>query len=304
MTPANVLILCPVLKSVLEAGLPQDEETLRAIAAAHGEASPESLAVLLAGADGSDAAVARALLLYPSDRVKIALEPDIERAACSPDEARRTAEVLAGSAGRSVAVFPDGSRLDIALTPDDARAFALRLRLERNPARALRDILDKRFDPGLAARLKVILRHAPVAPDDAGVAFLGALLSGTRAEGDTLAALAAFAPRFWEGLAPEESAEQGLARRYRTLVGQLKQAERQRDALDQSSFEIMISQGARLPYLHEDSLRAELVLLNLTARALGLTSAGALSEIIDRDLGASEDAEGLIARLGGLNDVF
>jgi hypothetical protein len=303
MTHENVHALCPFLQEVLEAGLPQDEGTLRAIAAASGQADPDSLAKLLADSESSDAAVARALLLYPSDGLKITLEPRLERASCSPDDARLAAEILAGSAGRSVVLFPDGSRLDVPLAPEDARTFVRRLRLERNPPHVLRDILDTRFDPNLASRLKVILRHAPVTPDEKGVAFMGALLAGTSAVGDALADLTAFALRFWEGLTPEETPEQGLARRYRTLVAQIKQAERLRDALDKSSFEIMISQGARLPHLHEESLRGELVLLNLIARALGLTSAGATSDIIDRDLGASEDAEGLIARFGGL-DVF
>jgi len=304
MTSARLQALCSAIQDILEAGLPQDEGTLRAIAAASGRADPESLAGLLADPESSDATVAKALLLYPSDEIKTALEPAIERAACSPDDTRLAAEILAESAGRAAAVLPDGSRLDVALTPDDVRTFVRRLRPERNPAKVLRDILDARFDPNRAARLKVILRHAPVALDDRGVAFMGALLAGTSAAGDALIDLTAFAPRFWEGLAPGETPEQGLARRYRTLVGQIKQAERLHDALDKSSFEIMISQGARLPHLHEESLRRELALLNLTARALGMTGAGARSDIIDRDLGASEDAESLIGRLGGLEDMF
>jgi hypothetical protein len=304
MTPARIEALCSRLREVLAAGLPQDEPTLRAIAAASGAAGPGKLAWLLADPDNADAAVAKALLLYPADAIKAALEPHVERAACSPDEARLAAELLAGSAGHAVAVLPDGSRLDLALDPDDARSFASRLRLERNPAPALREIAEARFAPDLSWRLKVVLRNAPVSLDGAGVAFMRALLAGTSAGGDTLLELAAFALRFWEGLAPRESAEQGLARRYRTLAAQLKQAERLRDALEKSSFEILISQGARLPHLHEDTLRRELTLLNLAARALGLAGAGALGDIIDRDLGASEDAAGLIVRLGGLEDIF
>ncbi|MBF0482491.1 MAG: hypothetical protein HQK81_14390 [Desulfovibrionaceae bacterium] len=304
MTPENVAALRRRIQDVLEAGLPQDEQTVRAINASCDPIIPIGPIGLAADPGGGDEAVARALLLYPAEETKIALEPDLERAACSPDDARLTAELLCRSASRAAAVFPDGSRLDLALEPEDARTFVRRLRPECNPPGVLREILDTRFDPGMATRLKVVLRHAPVALGEAGAGFMRSLLAGTRATDGALVELTVFALRFWEGLAPVQTPEQGLARRWRTLAAQLKQAERQHDALDQSSFEIMISQGARLPHLHEESLRRELALLTLIARAIGLGGAGALSGGVDRDLGASEDAEGLIARLCGLDDVL
>jgi hypothetical protein len=299
-----VTTLCRAIQDALESGLPQDAATLAAIAAATGLDSPGALGALLADRDDPEAAVARALLLFPGDAVKTALEPLLAATACSAADAREAAGLLAATGRRALIVFPDGSRLELALAPEDAATFAARLRLENTLPQALGEAVRSRCEPHLALRVAVLLRHAPTPLTGPTCEFVAAALLGAAAEGEILAELAAYAVRFAGGLAPGEPPAQALGRRYRTVAGQIKQAQRLAHALTQSSFEVMISQGARLPHLHEEDLRRELVLLNLCARAFGLSGAGACSEVIDRDLGDGLDAEDIIERFGGLDGFF
>ena len=310
----------------LEAGLAQDGAVHDFMESAFGSSGPRALAAILGQGDTADAFTLRALLLAPGPDLLTGLEPALEAARCTPDEALAVAEHLAGTCRETWVILPDEAQPDtvppgearsgslppaavpvaMALEPEDVRAFVRGLRLDRTAPPELGALVDARFPLEEALALKVLLRHCRLAWPPGRLGFLATLLnrleSGEPAgEGRDARAVLAWALRFLDSAGPQAPAGPALARRYRDLRAQLARAEQFERMLARSSYEIMMSQGLRSPLLHAGSLREELALLDRVCRAVLGRPAAFLDALTEADLGVYQDAEALLAALAGLD---
>jgi hypothetical protein len=209
MPGRSVRAAAAAILQALGDGLEADDSALHFILSTHGDASAAAIREALRDRDDPDAATLAGLLLFPGGKVLARLEPVLERAACSPDDAAEAARIVEaearfarvslpggesrkaapgrdhggsviGSGGERVegATAPDGERLEIALEPGDAVSFVARLRLTANPPRELAAIIDERFPADTAITLKVLLRHCRLAFTPMRRAFLAGLLAG------------------------------------------------------------------------------------------------------------------------------
>jgi len=280
----------------LAQGLPLDADSLAAILEALGETDPaRAFARLAADPETSEHAPLLAL----------AFSPGQGRLQGARELARRVANQVArrGAGGAPVALLPpDGSRLAPGLPAPElaarVEAFVRRLRPEATPPLELRRILAERFTGDRAARgldLAVALRNCRLEWSPGRVFFMAALLERAR-EQDDIAALAAWAVWFLALSGPDFDPRQALRERRQALVGQLRQAEAQEEALEGASFEVRMSQGQRSGYVHGPDLRAELALLD-RACALVLGVSGETLGAHVRDLGEAADPQELLRLL-------
>jgi len=294
----------------LAQGLPLDADSLAAILEALGETDPaRAFARLAADPETSEHAPLLALAFSPGQASRRALEPTLARAGLDADGARELARRVAnqvarrGAGGAPVALLPpDGSRLAPGLPAPELAArveeFVRRLRPEATPPLELRRILAERFTGDRAARgldLAVALRNCRLEWSPGRVFFMAALLERAR-EQDDIAALAAWAVWFLALSGPDFDPRQALRERRQALVGQLRQAEAQEEALEGASFEVRMSQGQRSGYVHGPDLRAELALLD-RACALVLGVSGETLGAHVRDLGEAADPQELLRLL-------
>ncbi|MGE4297849.1 MAG: hypothetical protein AB7E47_07460 [Desulfovibrionaceae bacterium] len=163
MQPDTPHALIAALATLLEQGLPQDAATAHCIESMCGTFEPETLARLVDDDGNAEAATIRELLLFPTQEAMRALEPVMEATRCTQDDAAAVCAALAAlpaaSGGHTSALFPDGTRLPLALTMGDLESFVARLRPTNHPPQELAAIIDARMPPDLAVELKVLLRH-------------------------------------------------------------------------------------------------------------------------------------------------
>jgi len=265
----------------------------------HGSDSPGSFRAVLADAGSAEADTLAGLLLFPAEAVRVALEPDLEACACTPGEARLLADRVAATVDAVPALLPGGHA--VLLEPDAAalRGFVARLRPEANPPRELAGVAQRRHAPPLAWRLKAALRAGPLVPTAARLFFLEALLDRMDAPNQEQQVLE-WALRFLEHLPEDVPPHQALAPRREELSMRLDQALDFRKALAGSSFEVISSQGVRMPHLHPQSLREEIALLDAVCLAVTGRPGWTLEGVARRDMGAVRDADSLLEALGRL----
>ncbi len=301
----------------LARGLSQDEETAAAVQGLFGTLDPAGLADILSRREESDGATLLAMLVFPDAAMKERLEPLFSRLACDQEEARAVGEAAANRVSRTEAIFPDGTRLALSLTPGDVREFTARLRLADNPPRVLAGLLAERPAPDcaecadsidsadVAARMLAALRHCRLSWTQPRLFFLSMLLrgldSGTGSAGDAADRMDAFtwALGYLDALSPDADPAAALSPWIRGLDDRLKTARRNRELMEKGNFETLMSQGVRLPHIHEESVLRELTLARLAARAVLGPEADGLARM-EEDLGAYEDPAALIAALGGI----
>lgn len=302
MTSGNLERVVRALLLALREGLPQDDSVLHYMASTHGDASPEAMEAVLADRDSPDAATLAGLLLFPSPALMERLEPLLEAAACTPEEARTAAEAVEEASGRTAALLPDGSRLAIALEPGEARTFVERLRLENTPPSELARILQKRSPAPAGWSLQATLRHSSLAWSPQRVSFLAALLGNMDLSGPKAPEVLAWALAYLGSLPEDAPAAEPLGARQAELTARLRRSLDFHAALAKTSYEIMMAQGARVSLPHPDLIREELALLDAVSRAVTGRPGWALAGMAEQDLGLVEDGESLIEALGRLGD--
>lgn len=306
---------------VLGDGLEADESALRFILSTHGDASAATILDVLRDRGDPDAATLAGLLLFPGEKVFARLEPVLERAACSPDDAAEAARIVDNEARAARVALPGGDHFEIALEPGDAASFVARLRLDANPPGELASIIDERFPADTAVTLKVLLRHCRLTFTPMRRAFLAALLAGldtgqtldagaeggavgqrldAQTEGGGTHAILAWSLSWLSALPPDAAPFDRLGGKYHELTTRLKRALDFHEMLTKSSFEVMLSQGVREPCLHPESIRGELALLNAACLAVTGRPAWTLAGLMEDDLGATSDPEDVIRALGGV----
>ncbi|WP_243359524.1 hypothetical protein [Fundidesulfovibrio terrae] len=309
MSGEHVPRLAQALARLLSKGLEQDASILEFAASTHGEGTAGGLRGILAEPDSPDATTLAGLLLFPSDAQLARLEPIIEEAACSPEEAARVADTVEDGCCAAAAILPGGECVSITLEPGQARAFVSRLRLAHTPPRLLARTVEDRFParedqagssapPGLTGwEIKSRLRHCRLDWTPDRTAFLAALLASATEEG--LLELLDWTVGYLSALPPDAPAMDRLGAKYFELTTLLRRARDFHDALAKSSFEIMMAQGARVSLPHPDQVRRELALLDAVCQAVTGRPSWTLSGMTETDLGAMEDGEEVIAALGG-----
>jgi hypothetical protein len=279
---------------VLERGLPQDAAVAHFIHSTYGDLSPSELSALLADRDDPQTASLVELLLFPGEAVALILEPALASARLDADGASALAEALAEAPPRAVAVMPDGSRLTVPLSPDDARHFVARLSPQRSLPEDAARLLAQRFSPDDALALAVTARQSGPDWTPAAKAFFRTL--ATRLDADAPKALDTlrFALRFLRGLAKDALPLPALAARRAQLAAQLRRARQQEEALAKSNYETLVMTGARLPYLHAPDIAHELALADAA-----LTAATGRppdeSSACNWDMGTIADVDGMLA---------
>ncbi|MBU1041038.1 MAG: hypothetical protein KKF77_08075 [Proteobacteria bacterium] len=318
--------LADKIKAVLTRGLAQDQATLDMVLVALGETEARTaLDLLAADPEASEHAALLALLLSPDTALRRELEPALCQAELDAAGAEALADLVAemlptgqGRGQGSVPILlPDGSRAELAATPDGLRAFVRRLRPEATAPAELRGIIARNIHardiharnnharpctPELGADLGVVLRHCRLAWTPGQVFFLGTLLERAEPSADDLPGLLAWAAGYLEDVGPEQELRRGLAARRHALQSQLRQAEFMEEALARGSYETLMSQGLRFAHVHGPDVRTQLAFLERAAKlALGLAGE-ALDGVSVRDLGQAEDAEELLRLLPGFED--
>lgn len=298
--PERVERLVAELARALEQGLPQGGGVLEYMRSTHGGDAIEDFQDMLARRDDPDAATLAGLLLTAPPGMQAMLEPELERAACSPGEARQAAAALEDRVKLARAVLPDGSVVEIALEPGDAATFLARLRPDRSPPARLAGLADQRFGPGRAGEVKAMLRQCRLEWSGQREFFTAALLAGL--DVSSLAALEALEWALtWLGtLDPEAPAAEMLGAKHLELTARLRRAADFHAALAKSSFEVMMAQGARVSLPHPDAVRGELALLDAVCLAVAGRPGWTLAGLSETDLGSVDDAESLVRALGGV----
>jgi hypothetical protein len=133
------------------------------------------------------------------------------------------------------------------------------------------------------------------------ICFLTALIKNIPTQGEALDILA-WAFTYLGSLTDGASALDSLGMRYAELTSRLRHSLDFHAALAKSSFEVMMSQGARVVLPHPDQIRGELALLDAVCLAVAGRPAWSLAGMAEVDIGLFEDGETMIAALGRLDD--
>ncbi|MHC1711523.1 MAG: hypothetical protein AB9872_05145 [Solidesulfovibrio sp.] len=286
--------LLRAILNVFETGLPQDAAVVHFIASTHGDLSATELTALLADRDDSQAASLVELVLFPGESVALTLEPALARARLDAAGVRPLADAVAGVAGRTVAVMPDGNRLPVALTPDDVRRFVARLEPGRNLPEEAARLLTERFGPAEALALAVTARQTGPDWSPAAASFFTSLLSRLDAKAPPAPDTIRFALRFLRSLPRNALPLPSLGARREQLATQLRRARQQEETLSGSNFETLSMTGMRLPYLHAPDIAKELALIDTVLVAV----TGRLPDNTAtrcRDMGTICDVDALMA---------
>ncbi|WP_243367835.1 hypothetical protein [Fundidesulfovibrio soli] len=297
--------LLPALAAVLtqlESGLPQDESVLRYAASTHADASPEALAALFALRDDPESSSLAELLLFPGEEVQRRLEPALEAARATPEQARELELALEDAVTRTWAILPGGQRLELPLEAGEAAQFVRRLRPEHTaPPEALAAV-ERRFPGEAGLEFKIMLRHCRLEWTPQRRAYVCAVLGGLEVSARNTADALAWTLRHLADADPQGSFVDGLGAAYAALEVNLKRARDFGRMLRTSSYEVMLSQGVRAPHLHEDGIRREMELVDMVCQAVAGRPAWTLAGLGQMDMGDMDDPEALMeafTRLGG-----
>lgn len=285
--------------AMLSGGIEQGEAVLAYMRTTHGGDSPEDFRAVLNEPDGPDARSLCALLLSPGENQLAGLEPGLEAAACSPEEALEVSRQMERAFDTAWAVLPGGERIALPLEPGDVAAMVSRLRLDSNPPAPASRVLGERYPPELAARIKSELRHSRIAWTDQRAFFLAALLGALDPALPGLEDVLAWTLVWLGSLPPDSVPAQRLGVKHGELTARLRRSQDFHAALSKSSFELMMAQGARVSLPHPDEVRRELGLLDTVCRAVTGRPCWALEGMTEVDLGQVEDEESLMRALGG-----
>ncbi|MHC1788719.1 hypothetical protein [Solidesulfovibrio sp.] len=287
--------LLAALLDILETGLSQDAAVAHFIGSTHGDLTPQALAALVADPDDPQAASLLELLLFPGPDTALALEDAMGQARLDARDAARLAEALADNATRAIAVMPDGTRLSLPLTREQAARFVSRLAPHRSLPDDLRRLLETRR-PADARALAVAARQTGPDWTPAAVSFCRTLLYRLSPEVPDAAEAIRYVLRFLATLPGASLPLPALMARRSQLVAQLRRAARQDEALANSNYETVIMAGNRLPYLHAPDIARELA--QADAVILAVTGRPAI------DTGASCQNMGVVADMKHLLRVF
>lgn len=290
------------VRALLESGLPQDEAVLRYAASTHADASPEALAALFANRGDPEASSLAELLLFPGEEAQRRLEPALEAARATPEQARELELALEERVTRTWALLPGGQRLELPLEPGEAALFVRRLRPEHTAPPEVLAAVERRFTAEAALEFKIMLRHCRLDWTPQRRAYVCAVLGGLEASARDTADALAWTLRHLAGADPQESFVDGLGAAYAALEANLKRARDFERLLRTSSYEVMMSQGVRAPHLHEEGIRREMELVDMICQAVAGRPAWTLAGLGQMDMGDMDDPEALMeafTRLGG-----
>jgi len=285
--------------ALIHGGIAQGEDVLAYMRSTHGGESPDDFKAVLSDPDGPDARSLCALLLSPGEAQLAGLEPGLEAAACSPGEALEVSRMMERAFDKAWAVLPCGERIALPLEPGDVAAMVSRLRLDNNPPAPAARVLDERYPPELAARIKSGLRHSRLGWTDQRIFFLAALLGALDPAQPGLDEALSWTLTWLGSLPPDAVPADRLGAKHGELTARLRRSADFHAALSKSSFELMMAQGARVCLPHPDEVRRELGLLDTVCRAVTGRPCWALEGVTEVDLGQVEDEESLMRALGG-----
>ncbi len=298
MLESEIRQTADALNRVLQEGLSQDEAVVHYLENVLGECDPERLAALAMDKDFDEREAVIDMLLYPGETLKRRLEPVLERAALAPADVPKLAGAVFEASSLVEAVFPDGSRLALRMTPEEAAVLVGRLRPADTPPPALAAALQD-APKETAAAAKVRLRHARLSWSRPRTRFMESLLRRLDHARDDFLDVVSWALAFLDAAPENEPPAVFLGPRRRELAAHLKSARRQEKALLSSNFETLLMQGARLPHLHPASLIREMEMLDACSLAVLGRTAASLDMVEERDLGDIDDAARLMKLLGG-----
>ncbi|WP_027366642.1 hypothetical protein [Desulfocurvibacter africanus] len=207
------------------------------------------------------------LMLFPSSKLVVELEPLLAQECYSDEDEPRIVERLLSFNPGACFALPGGGTLTLLLRAEDARLLVRRLRIEDTPPEELRQAASGRFDAQQAAQLMALLRHESW-PDTPQSRFLlsGVLERLSDKEAATAEALR-YACRFLASLAPDAEPLAALKHRHAETRRGLERARRFQAMRETMNMETLMARGVREPNLDPAALEHELALQDAICRA-------------------------------------
>jgi len=218
--------------------------------------SPAELGALLKEPDISDAQSLLELLFTPDEAARTDLEMVIEKHSCSAEDQQR---IVAALNRKNLAVPINFSEQEgallVGLTKDLLETYVRGLNITVRLPTLLIEAIERKMVPQAGARIKAILRHAPLELTDPICSFFVKLVECSNRSAESIQAdlelcLAIFA----EQPAVKHLFDLFMAKK-RRLLQQLQLAARFEKQLAADNMETLMLKGVRIPHIDQDEAR-------------------------------------------------
>jgi len=237
-------------------GISVGPETLHFFSSTFSIESPAELGALLADPEESDTQTLLELLFTPDEAVRVGLETAIEKHRCTDGDSQRIVSALNRKDLAVPINFPaQAGNLTINPPKDLLTTYVLGLNITLRLPAPLLEAIDRNMARRDGARIKAVLRHAPVKLAEPICSFFVRLVehaerSGKYIQPDIALCLAIFA----EQPATEDLFGLFMAKK-RRLLQQLQQAARFEKQLAADNMETLMLKGVRMPHIDKEEAR-------------------------------------------------
>lgn len=275
-------------------GIAVGPEILHFCASTFSIESPAELGALLATPEDSDAQSLLELLFTPDEAVRADLETVIEKYHCSAEDQERIVNTL----NRKNLVVPikfpgQAEALSFSLTKDLLQTYVYGLNITLRLPTLLIEAIERKMAPREGARIKAILRHAPLELTDPISSFFVNLVersnrSESPVQADLELCLAIFAEQ-----PPGEHLFALLMAKKRRLLHQLQLAARFEKQLAADNMETLMLKGVRMPHIDQDEARRSIARIDDICLTVFEKTDPQLQIPTDVDLGTFSDRDDL-----------
>jgi len=251
--------LASKIQEILHRGTELDPSALHFIDSTFFNPTVKQLDVLLKAADSTDGDILREFLISPDESLQLELEDLLAAHPLEKREEERVARLLDRSHPAMVLNFPDGrGSLRVELTPPLVRRLLSHLKLAWQPPLSLAAALRAAEAAEEHLRLRVRLRNCRVVWSPETADFMTALLKtvglSCRQDWECID----FALEFLADIDQDADVSEALDRRKRLLARALQQSRRQKELLEKSNVESLMSCGVRFPHIDEAAVRRQI----------------------------------------------
>jgi len=275
-------------------GIAVGPDTLHFLSSTFSIETPAELGVLLDDPEDADARSLLELLFAPDEADRAQLETVIEKHRCSAEDRDR---IVAALNRKNLAVpikFPgQEDTLAVNLTRDLLETYVHGLNITLQLPTPLIDAIEREVAPREGARIKAILRHAPLELTDPICSFFVKLVEcSDRSAESILADLELCLAIFAEQPAVEHLFDLFMAKK-RRLLQQLQLAARFEKQLAADNMETLMLKGVRIPHIDQDEARRSIARIDDICLTVFEMTDPQLQIPTDVDLGKFSDCDDL-----------